>query len=148
MRDVGRFVAVTSGANDPDWTDGGPDGRFGGYWVEHAFGELGQTAITRRDLVREIAPKLAIADRLEVTDRFLEVRGVKHAYRIHLGSGNIQIMPSNTYLCIVRGPTKDKTGAITLPFAGDTMLSVILSKAFLLAADDKITDQTILNQLR
>jgi hypothetical protein len=34
-----------------------------------------------------------------------------------------------------------------LPFEGDGALSVILSKAFLLAADDKITDATILRQL-
>jgi hypothetical protein len=34
-----------------------------------------------------------------------------------------------------------------LPFEGDPLLSVILSKAVLLAADDKITDATILAQL-
>jgi hypothetical protein len=35
-----------------------------------------------------------------------------------------------------------------LPFEGDHMLSVILSKAFLLAADDEITDKTILYQIK
>jgi hypothetical protein len=35
-----------------------------------------------------------------------------------------------------------------LPFDGDQVLSVILSKAVLLAADDKIADETILRQLR
>jgi hypothetical protein len=34
-----------------------------------------------------------------------------------------------------------------LPFDGDQVLSLILSKAVLLAADDKITDSTILAQL-
>jgi hypothetical protein len=34
-----------------------------------------------------------------------------------------------------------------LPFEGDNVLSIILSKAFLLAADDKITDPTILRQI-
>jgi hypothetical protein len=34
-----------------------------------------------------------------------------------------------------------------LPFEGDRVLSVILSKAVLLAADDKIVDETILRQL-
>lgn len=36
---------------------------------------------------------------------------------------------------------------ILLPFDGDQVLSVIVSKAILLAADDKITDPTILQQL-
>ena len=34
------------------------------------------------------------------------------------------------------------------PFDGDDMLSIILSKAILLAADSKITDATILRQIR
>jgi hypothetical protein len=148
MRDVDLFVAVTSVANDPDWTDGGPDGHYGDYWREYAFGELGETAKTRRELVAAIAPKLAIADRLEVVDKYLEVRGNRSSYRIHLGSGNIQILPDNRYLCIVRS-TKGlgSAPAIRLPFTGDSLLSIILSKAFLLAADDRITDSTILSQL-
>jgi len=35
-----------------------------------------------------------------------------------------------------------------LPFEGDEILSVILSKIVMLAADDKITDETILHQIR
>lgn len=147
MRDVDLFVAVTSVANDPDWVDGGPEGRHGGYWSEYAFGDLSQTARTRRDLIAEIVPKLAIADRLQVTDKFLEVEGKRHAYRIHLGSSNIQIVPSNRYLCIVRGRTPKDKHAVHLPFIGDNLLSIILSKAFMLANDDKITDKTILSQL-
>ncbi len=34
-----------------------------------------------------------------------------------------------------------------LPFEGDLALSVILSKAFMLAADDRITDPVILDQM-
>jgi len=33
------------------------------------------------------------------------------------------------------------------PFEGDSLLAVILSKAFLLAADDRITDPTITGQI-
>ncbi len=36
----------------------------------------------------------------------------------------------------------------SLPFEGDGMLSIILSKALLLAADTKITDLIILQQIR
>ena len=35
-----------------------------------------------------------------------------------------------------------------LPFDGDALLSVILSKAFLLAADTKISDPTIVRQIQ
>ena len=147
MRDVDLFVAVTSVANDPDWTDGGPEGRFGGYWQDHAFGDLSQTAQTRRALLAEIVPKLAIADRLRVDGNFLEVQGERHCYRIHIGSSNIQIMPDNRYLCIVRGASGKAGANVKLPFTGDSHMSVILSKAFMLASDHKITDKTILSQL-
>jgi hypothetical protein len=37
---------------------------------------------------------------------------------------------------------------VFLPFEGDRMLSIILSKALMLAADDKITDPAIVSQLK
>ncbi len=73
------------------------------------------------------------------------MKGTRHTYRIHLGSGNIMIAPDNRYLCIVpkAGPGTESY----LPFDGDRTLTVILSKAMLLADDTKITDPTILSQL-
>jgi hypothetical protein len=35
-----------------------------------------------------------------------------------------------------------------LPFEGDRILSIVLSKAFLLAEDRKITDPTIVQQIK
>lgn len=147
MRDVDLFVAVTSVANDPGWTDGGPDGRHGGYWREWAFGDLGQSAETRRELIAWIVPKLSIADKLEITDKFLVVTGQKQRYAIHFGSGNVQIRPGNRYLCIVRDHDPAETAGIKLPFTGDGTLSTILAKAFLLVDESKIRDRTILSQL-
>jgi hypothetical protein len=40
------------------------------------------------------------------------------------------------------------TGAGFLPFEGDGTLSVILSEAFLLAQDTKITDPSIVRQIQ
>jgi hypothetical protein len=37
---------------------------------------------------------------------------------------------------------------VFLPFEGDAVLSIILSKAFLLAADKHITDPTITRQIK
>jgi hypothetical protein len=77
------------------------------------------------------------------------VRGTKRTYKIHLGSGNILMTPNDQYLCIVPDQSKKAKGGdnLRLPFEGDRTLSLIISKAFLLAADDKITDKTILSQI-
>jgi hypothetical protein len=145
MRDVDLFVGVTSIAADPGWADRGDD-RFTTYWQATTFGELTASAEVRRDALARLLPRLKIADRAELADRFLRVRGNLRSYRIHLGSGNILMEPDNAYLCIV--PGRSKTSPVMLPFDDDSMLSVILSKAFLLAADDKITDPSIARQLR
>ncbi len=147
LRDVDLFVAVTSVANDPGWTDGGPEGRNAGDWREWAFGDLGQSAQTRRELIAWIAPRLTIADKLEVTDKFLVVTGRRQGYAIHFRSGNIQTRPGNRYLCVVPDHDPAETARIKLPFTGDGLLSTILAKAFLLVDEDKIKDRTILNQL-
>lgn len=145
MRDVDLFVGVASIAGDPTWMDHGVN-RFNGYWTEHAFGELPESARVRREVLAELLPALKIADRLELEDRFLRVRGNLHSYKIHLGSANILIEPHDLFLCIVPA-RRPSLGKVFLPFEDDR-LSVILSKAILLAADDKITDQTITRQLR
>jgi hypothetical protein len=100
----------------------------------------------RREVLADILPGLRIADRLELADRYLRVRGNLHTYRIHLGSANILIEPDDRYLCIVPGRVAS-TGKLFLPF-DDDRLSIILSKAVLLAADDRIEDPNILRQLR
>ncbi|MFT5030108.1 MAG: hypothetical protein ACI9VS_002561 [Candidatus Binatia bacterium] len=46
-------------------------------------------------------------------------------------------------------PTEAKRAdEIIPPFKGDRTLSVILSKAFLLSADDRIKDSAILSQIK
>ncbi|WP_228000176.1 DUF4132 domain-containing protein [Nocardia australiensis] len=146
LRDVDLFVGVASIGNDPTWYDGGPNGRFADYWTDYSFGDLNQTAQTRRDLLTRLLPRLAIGHQCTVEDRFLHVRGTKHSYRIHLGSGNVLIDPNNRYLCIVPSARTTEPDSF-LPFDGDRILSVILSKALLLANDTKIADPTVLSQL-
>ena len=57
--------------------------------------------------------------------------------------------PNDRYLCIVpdRRPGSNPTRDLVLPFEGDTSLAIVISKALLLAADDMITDETILRQI-
>jgi hypothetical protein len=152
MRDVDLFVGVASIGNDPNWVDGGAQPRFGAYWREYAFGDLGQSGKIRGEVLASLLPALAIADRCELRDRFLRVRGNRRSYKIHLRSGNIQMEPDDQYLCIVPGRGLSQRDTVVprlvLPFEGDMTLSIILSKAFLLAADDKITDPSIVAQIK
>ena len=149
LRDVDLFVGVASVGNDPTWQDGGPGGRFREYWASYSFGELSGTAQTRREILERLVPRLAIADRATVDGRFLVVRGELRTYKIHLGSGNILMSPNDQYLCIVpRQSAGSSTDDVFLPFEGDRVLAVILSKALMLAKDTQITDATITQQLR
>ena len=96
-------------------------------------------------------PRLAEAERFTIAGKFLTVRGNLRTYKIHLGSGNILMEPNDQYLCIVpdRGAAA-KAGAqrFFLPFEGDSTLSIILSKALLLASDDQIKEQSIVRQIK
>ncbi len=56
--------------------------------------------------------------------------------------------PGSRYLCIVEGAaTKATPRSLPLPFEGDHKLSLILSKAFMLADDRKIKEESIRRQL-
>lgn len=144
MRDVDLFVSVTSIAADPYWTDRRTE--YVDYWRAESRRELGMTAQVRRTALERILPRTKIADRCTLTDRYLVVRGELRTYKIHLGSANILMEPDDAYLCIV--PSRRKApGDIFLPFEEDR-LGLILSKAFLLAEDTRITDESILLQLR
>lgn len=144
MRDVDLFVSVCSIGTDPNWVEG----RHSDYWRTYAFGELGSSAHTRKQVLEELIPHLRIASRCRFEGRFLIVKGDMRTYKIHLGSGNILMEPNDEYLCIVaaRGLTSSSE-KVFLPFEGDSMLSLILSKAFMLAEDLKIKDRSILSQI-
>jgi hypothetical protein len=150
MRDVELFMGVASVGNDPHSADGGPEGRYRDYWTSYSFGALFQTAKTRRQVLQRLIPRLKIANRCRLEGRFLIVQGDVRTYKIHLGSGNILMQPNDQYLCIVptSAPTKGNLGnRLFLPFEGDRILVIILSKAFLLAEDKVIKDPSILHQI-
>jgi hypothetical protein len=150
MREIDLFVGVASVGNDPTWSDGGPDGRHVDYWRNYAFGELSAVAQSRRAILERLVPQLKIAGRCAVRGRFLVVRGDLRTYKIHLGSGNILMEPDDRHLCIIADARRKQSGAddVFLPFEGDDTLSLILSKAFLLAHDTRITDPLIASQIR
>lgn len=144
MRDIDLFVGVSSVGNNPNWQDTGVNGH---YWSAYVFSELSENAKTRKAVLEKIIPRLKIASKCSFTDRYLVVKGDIRTYKIHLGSGNILMSPNDQYLCIVPN-NRLPISKIFLPFEDDTMLSIILSKAFLLAEDHKIDDLSIINQIK
>ena len=152
MRHADLFTAVASIAADPNWLDQGRDAAHPNQWDRHAqdyWRETNTAALVesgkrRRAMLERIVPRLKIAGKLRLEDRYLVVQGTRHEYEIHLGSGACS--RSGRHICIV--PKSFTEGdKIWLPFEGDRTLSIIISKALLLAADDKITDPVILRQL-
>lgn len=149
LRDVDLFVGVSSVGNDPEWRDNGGLPQYHNYWTSYSFGDLTEVAKTRKQILEKLLPRLKINKVATIDGKFLRVKGTKRTYKIHIGSSNILMEPNDQYLCIVPSRGKDKnTSNIFLPFEGDRGLSLVLSKAFLLAEDDKITDTTILSQLK
>jgi hypothetical protein len=148
MRDVDLFVGVCSIGADPNWGLREADPRRD-YWQDFAFGKLSESATTRREVLAHLLPRLTrLNGRWELADRFLGIRGDRRTYKIHLGSGNILMEPNDQYLCIVpRAGGELGSDQLFLPFEGDTILAVIISKAFLLADDRSIKDPSILRQI-
>jgi len=152
MRQCDLFTSVASIGNDPTWLDDGADAQHpagwrrqaNAYWHSANMGELAASALRRKSILERTIPRLKIAAQLSLDDRFLHVQGTRHQYRIHLGAGGA--FRGERHICIVP-KSEPATGKVWLPFEGDRTLSIILSKALLLAADDKITDPVILAQL-
>ncbi|WP_136667881.1 DUF4132 domain-containing protein [Flavobacterium sp. H122] len=148
MRDVDLFVGVASVGNDPTWSDSGGLPTYRDYWQNYSFGDLSEIAKNRKEILQGLIPRLKIAAVTRVEDKFVVVKGKLRTYKIHIGSTNILMEPNDQYLCIVPDRSKkDMNENLFLPFEGDNGLSVIISKAFLLADDDKITDKTITSQI-
>ncbi len=148
LRDVDLFVGVASLGNDPNWGDrGAAENPHIEYWGDFSFGELTETGKTRHDVLKQLLPRLKIAPVCQLDGRNLVVQGKYRTYKIHLGSSNIRMSPDDRYLCIVPG-RQQASHTTYLPYEGDQVLSVILSKAFMLADDDKIKDESILQQIR
>jgi hypothetical protein len=149
MRDIDLFVSVASLGLDPLF-DQKQTGDLMDYWRDASFGAKSKTPLAdvRRDLLQRLLPMTKIADKCNFEGNFLKVAGSLRTYKINLGSGNILMEPNDQYLCIVPGSSEKTRQTVWLPFeGGDETLMVILSKAFLLAADEKITAADILAQI-
>lgn len=154
LRDCDLFTSVASISLDPEWRDQGRDAAHPGAWRREAdaYWNWSQTAAltasaeTRRQMLEVLLPRMKQAAALSLDDTSLRVQGVLHGYRIHLRSGAVIMDDNQQHICIV--PDRGKSLRMTLPFDGDPILSLVLSKALLLIEDDKITDPVILRQMK
>lgn len=152
LRHCDLFTSVSSISLDPEWEDRGRDAQHPSkwrleadtYWASSHTRPLEGSAITRRDMLRVLLPRLKKAKCFSLDDMHLRVQGKRQAYLIHLGSAAVLLEASRKHVCIVPDAKPKK---VALPFEGDATLSTVLSKAFLLVDDDKITDPVILNQI-
>jgi len=104
-----------------------------------------ETAQRRAELIVTLVEEIGLKQ-VRCEGHFAYIQGKLANYKIHLGSAVIHIQPGN-YLCIV--PERKKEDHFYLPFADtDLRMAEILSKIFLLVSDDKITDKTILSQIK
>lgn len=150
MRDVDLFVGVCSVGNDPQWIDNNGDRQTNrDYWHSYSFGDLSEVARIRKEILANLLPKLKkIRDKATIQGNFLIVKGQLRTYKIHIGSGNILMEPNDQYLCIVPSRSDTSTNKLYIPFEGDRGLSIVLSKAFLLAEDHKVEDPVIVSQIK
>ncbi len=156
MRDIDTVVGITSIGNDRFWHDRGegaapPVSSIPGandYRDEFRVEHRGELLKMRYAFLESMLPSLSIANQCSLTDKWLIVDGKIKTYKIHLGSGNSLIAPNDQYLCIVENRSNETASdQYYLPFEGDLILSMILSKVFMLADDDKISDPVIVAQL-
>ena len=125
MRDLDLVVSVATSEDESYWST-----------------EIGAS---RMDVLREIMGKLGFRN-VAFEDNFVLVQGKRAKYRIHIGSGNIHIMPG-AYLCVVP-KSSGKEKPIYLPFAdSDPKTTEIISKIILLSNDDEISDPSIERQI-
>lgn len=151
--DLETVVDATSIAADRFWSDRGaaaarPISELPGaarYRDAFARADRGEAQALRKAFLETVLPSLAIAERCHVEGDWLLVDGRRATYRIHLGSAASQLAANGRHLCIVPGSDDDDLAFV--PSEGDATLSLILSKALLLAADDAIEDPSILSQL-
>ncbi|MEB3229388.1 MAG: DUF5724 domain-containing protein [Leptolyngbyaceae bacterium] len=103
------------------------------------------TVAMRAALLRETCRLLNI-DNIHLQEPHALIAGTLGNYTLHLGSAIVHRQPGGS-LCIVPVHSQHR-GRLFLPFADDDPKTAeVISKALLLAKDDKIQDPTILEQL-
>jgi len=146
MRDLDLFVSISSIGVDSSWESAESSPVLRDYWNGYNSGDLSETARVRREALAIILNGLPNSSRFSLEKKHLAVEGVLGRYRIHLQSGAVFQQPSNRHLCIV--PKASAAPERLALLVGDPLLSLVISKALLLANDATIKDRSILSQIK
>jgi hypothetical protein len=151
MRDLDLFASVSTVANDPFWLEKLYAGSrpVQEYWEAMASGGFAEAVSHRREALGALLGDLPDADRFELGQRELVVRGTFRTYHVDLATANVRMDPPGRWLAFdakigARAPTSG-----ILPIVDDdVILGRVLARAALLARDDKITNPSLREQLR
>ena len=110
---------------------------------------FGGVARTRREVLEAILPELLPAGAVEIGERHLLVHGRRHDYEIHLGSGDILVLPFRQQLVLSLRPLPEtpEPPRLILPLHDDVRLHAIIESILMLLRDDRIRDKNVLAQL-
>ena len=110
---------------------------------------FGGVAATRREVLEMILPELVPAGAVELRERHAIVHGKRHGYEVHLGSGDVLVMPHQRQLVLsLRAPAETpEPPRLLLALHDDVRLHAIVDTILMLARDDRIRDQGVLAQL-
>jgi hypothetical protein len=137
MREIDcYFLQYGATSNFNCYYQRGRKGRMNQDWLRGAFGPLSVQGQTRKQLLQRLLPQSKICASCTVQDDFLLIHGRQHEYRVHLGSGQVQMGPDWQVLdADVRPFGADRIGLPPgndfrqLPFADDLRLADILRTA-------------------
>ncbi|MFT8804843.1 MAG: DUF4132 domain-containing protein [Acetobacter aceti] len=113
---------------------------------EPHFGSIAQG---RRQLLETLLPELDTGDAVTLEKHHVLINGKRCRYRIHLGSGDIMVLPQQRQLVVEdRKIASLRKGLPSYrPLHDDAQMDSILQKIIMLIRDDRIRDQSILDQL-
>lgn len=148
MRDVYSMLESCPTNLDPTWQAHGNTRRVSNRNPQAVSTAIWQSELKRRNELEQLIPRLKIGSACSLEGDYLVVRGKLGDYKISYKNGCIFMSPSHQYLCIVsaRQELIPVQTSHLLHIEHDHQLSMIISKALLLANDDQITDSTILRQ--
>jgi len=104
------------------------------------------TVEMRAALIREALSLLKLKN-VTVKDSRATIKGTLAEYSLHLGSGNVHVLPGGQVWIVPIAA--EHRGRLFLPFAdNDPKTAEIVSKVLLLARDTEIRDPALLGQIR
>lgn len=110
---------------------------------------FGNIALGRRQFLEALLPELGMENAVTLEKHHALVNGKCYRYRIHLGSGDIMVLPQQRQLVVEdrKMASLRKSLPSYRPLHDDAQMDSILQKIVMLIRDDRIRDQSILDQL-